>query len=206
MSYATLILGESGTGKTCSLRNLNPSNVLLIQPVRKPLPFRSAEWNGHVYVCNDAKKVVNALLNTKAEIIVIDDFQYFLIGILMNRRAERSFDKFSDIAGAGYDIVMTASQLAENKRVYILCHTDTDEFGMVRAKSIGKMLSEKICIEGLFTITLRTHVENGNYMFSTQNSGNDTVKSPIGMFEERFVDNDLALIDERIKAYYEIEQ
>ena len=206
MSYATLILGESGTGKTCSLRNLDPDKALLIQPVRKPLPFRSAEWNGHVYVCNDAKKVVNALLNTKAEIIVIDDFQYFLIGILMNRRAERSFDKFSDIAGAGYDIVMTASQLAENKRVYILCHTDTDEFGMVRAKSIGKMLSEKICIEGLFTITLRTHVENGNYMFSTQNSGNDTVKSPIGMFEERFVDNDLALIDERIKAFYEIEQ
>ena len=210
MSYATLILGESGTGKTASLRNFDPAKTLLIQPTRKPLPFRSKNWRegkgGNIYVCSDVRKIVDAMRRAPHEIIVIDDFQYLLIGILMNRRNERSFDKFSDIAGAGYDIVTTASQLDEHKRVYILCHTDTDEFGVVRAKSIGKMLSEKICVEGLFTITLRTHVENGNYTFSTQNSGNDTVKSPIGLFEQRFIDNDLNWVDQQVVEYYGINE
>ena len=210
MSYSCLVLGESGSGKTASLRNFDPAKTLLIQPARKPLPFRSKNWRegkrGNIYVCSDVRKIVDAMRRAPHEVIVIDDFQYLLIGILMNRRNERSFDKFSDIAGAGYDIVTTASQLDVNKRVYILCHTDTDEFGVVRAKSIGKMLSEKICIEGLFTITLRTHVENGNYTFSTQNSGNDTVKSPIGMFEQRFIDNDLNWVDQQVIDYYGINE
>lgn len=211
MSISVLILGESGTGKTCSLRNLDPKDTLLIQPVRKPLPFRS-NWHeikakgdgGNIFVCNDSQKIVSAMHRAPQSVIVIDDFQYVLISILMARRAERSFDKFSDIAGSGYDLVSAASQLSEEKRVYVLCHTETDDFGNVRAKSIGKMLTDKICIEGLFTITLRTHVENNHYTFQTHNSGQDTVKTPLQMFEADFVENDLAAVDATICEYYGI--
>ena len=212
MSYATLVLGESGTGKTCSLRNLDPSKTLLIQPVRKPLPFRAKGWKeiktkddgGNVFVCADPTKIVAAMHRARQEVIVVDDFQYILITILMARRAERSYDKFSDIAGAGYDVVMAASQLADEKRVYILCHTETDDFGHIRAKSIGKMLTDKICIEGLFSITLRTRVENGKYTFLTKNNGMDTVKSPIGMFESGEIENDLAAVDAAVCDCYGI--
>ena len=212
MSISVLILGESGTGKTCSLRNLDPKDTLLIQPVRKPLPFRSKDWHeikakgdgGNIFVCNDSQKIVSAMHRAPQSVVVIDDFQYVLISILMARRAERSFDKFSDIAGSGYDLVSAASQLSEEKRVYVLCHTETDDFGNVRAKSIGKMLTDKICIEGLFTITLRTHVENNHYTFQTHNSGQDTVKTPLQMFEADFVENDLAAVDAIICDYYGI--
>lgn len=204
MSIATLILGESGSGKTCSLRNLDPSKCLLIQPVAKPLPFRSGEWAKHIYVQSDSARIVNAMHKTKAEIVILDDFQYILANQFMARRNERGFDKFTDIGGAGFDIALAASQLAPEKRVYILGHTETDEAGNTRIKTLGRILSEKIVLEGMFTIVLRTIVDSGNgkYLFSTQNSGHDTVKSPMGMFESREIENDLASVDETIVSYY----
>ena len=96
MSYATLILGESGTGKTCSLRNLNPAECLLIQPTRKPLPFRSAGWRevmkkgdgGNIYVSDNSQKIMAAMLYTTAKIIIVDDWQYILANQFMSRRKE----------------------------------------------------------------------------------------------------------------------
>lgn len=215
MSYATLILGESGTGKTASLRNLNPKNTLLIQPVRKPLPFRSKDWHeikakgdgGNIFVCNDAQKIVACMKRAPQDVIVIDDWQYILSSQFMARRNEKSFDKFTDIGGAGYDIVQAASQLAENKRVYVLAHTATDEMGNVRIKTLGKLLDEKIVVEGMFTTVLRTFVDPGTgYFFLTHNNGHDTVKSPMGMFKENQVENDLAAIDDVICDYYGISE
>lgn len=214
MSYATLILGESGTGKTCSLRNLDPKKCLLIQPVRKPLPFPSKGWqeikekgdSGNIFVCSDTTKIIKAMKAVSKEIIVIDDFQYFLISAYMSRRREKSFDKFSEFAGMGFDIVTTASQLNEHKRVYVLGHSTTDEFGTVRLKTIGKMLDSVIVLEGLFTTVLRTRVDTASnkYYFMTKNNGHDTTKSPLGMFDESEIENDLAVVDNRIKEYYEI--
>lgn len=212
MSHLCFILGESGTGKTCSLRNIDPKNALLIQPVRKPLPFRCAGWKevrekgdgGSVYVSDDPTKIITAMSRTEADIIILDDFQYILLSIFMARRAERSYDKFNVIAGAGYDIVRAATELAENKRIYILCHTETDDFGYVRAKSIGKMLSEKIVVEGFIPMTLRTYVDSGRYYFMTHNSGQDTVKTPLGMYENNLIENDLAEVDKTICEYYGI--
>lgn len=215
MSYATLILGESGTGKTASLRNLNPKNTLLIQPVRKPLPFRAKNWHeikskgdgGNIFVCNDAQKIVACMKRAPQDVIVIDDWQYILSSQFMARRNEKSFDKFTDIGGAGYDIVQAASQLAENKRVYVLAHTATDEMGNVRIKTLGKLLDEKIVVEGMFTTVLRTFVDPGTgYFFLTHNNGHDTVKSPMGMFKENQVENDLAAIDDVICDYYGISE
>lgn len=212
MSYATLILGESGTGKTCSLRNLDPKNTLLIQPVRKPLPFRSAGWKeikekgdgNNIFVCADPMKILAAMRASPFDVIVVDDWQYILASMFMASRNIKGFDKFTDIGGAGFDIAKAASELGETKRVYVLAHSTSDEFGNTRIKTLGRLLDEKIVVEGMFTTVLRTHVENGKFQFSTQNSGSDTVKSPMGMFPERFIDNDLAEVDRTICAYYGI--
>lgn len=212
MSYSVLILGESGTGKSCSLRNLDPAKTLLIQPARKPLPFRSAQWRegkgGNIFVCSDAKRIVDVMHKAPHEVIVIDDFQYILANMFMNRRNEKSFDKFVDIGGAGWDIARAASELASHKRVYILGHTETDEYGNTRIKTLGRLLNEKCVLEGLFTIVLMTHVDAGagRYSFMTQNNGHNTVKSPMGMFESSEIENDLALVDKVIVDYYGLNQ
>lgn len=215
MSVATLILGESGTGKSTSLRNLNAAETLLIQSVRKPLPFKSKDWKlfdkerepkGNVFVTDDSARIIAIMRKTSRKVIVIDDFQYVLANEFMRRSEEKGFDKFTDIGRHAWDILSTASQLADDVRVYILSHTQSDDLGRVRVKTIGKMLDEKITVEGLFSIVLRTNVVNGNYLFSTRNNGSDTVKSPLGLFEEELIPNDLAAVDKAITEYYEITQ
>ena len=214
MSYATLILGESGTGKTCSLRNLDPAKTMLIQPIRKPLPFRAKGWKeakeagdgGNIFVTEEPSKIALAMRRAPREIIVVDDYQYILANLYMRARAVKGFDKFTEIGGAGFDIAKLASELAPEKRVYVLAHTTTDEFGNTRIKTLGKLLDEKIVVEGLFTTVLRTSVDAGHYYFLTHNSGHDTVKSPLGMFAEDQIPNDLAEVDKTICDFYEIQE
>lgn len=208
MSILTLILGESGTGKTSSLRNLDPAQTLLIQAVPKPLPFRSTGWRvhskaapGNIIRTDDADKICAVLANSKAPVVIVDDWQYILANEFMRRTNETGFQKFTDIGKAAWNVLTTAASCGD-KRVYLLAHTDTADDGRVKVKTIGKLLDEKICVEGLVTICLRTAVRDGRYYFSTRNSGNDTVKSPIGLFADHYIDNDLATVDSAIAAYY----
>lgn len=213
MSKAAIILGESGTGKSASLRNMDPAHTLLIQPVKKPLPFRSHDWKylsatgGNMYVTDNSDQIVKAMRKTTKDVIVIDDFQYVLSNEFMRRVTDvevgsAAFAKYNEIARHAWDVLMAASSLPDNKRVYILSHTSTDDFGRTKIKTIGKLLDEKIVIEGLVTIVLKTVVMNGQYLFSTRNSGSDTVKSPIGLFDDEFIENDLSVIDAKIFEYY----
>lgn len=214
MSAATMILGESGTGKSASMRNLDPSRTLLIQAVRKPLPFRSNAWKvkptlkapGNVIQTDDAAKIEHAMRQSPQEIVVIDDFQYVLANEYMRRSDEKGFEKFTDIGKNAWNILRAAGELADTRRVYILAHTASDEFGRTKMKTIGKLLDEKITPEGLVTIVLRTRVRDGAYLFSTQNDGNDTTKSPMGLFADQFIENDLAAVDAAICDYYGIAQ
>lgn len=208
MSIATLILGQSGTGKTTSLRNLDPNDVLLIQAVRKPLPFRSKEWKqltsegGSIYVCDNAAQICKVMEKTTRKIIIIDDNQYIMANEFMRRSAEKSFDKFTEIGRNMWDIFNKASALPDDVRVYILSHIEESEMGKTKIKTIGKLLDEKITLEGMVTICLQTQVVNDNYIFMTKNNGHNTVKSPIGLFESEHIENDLKAVDDAIVDYY----
>lgn len=214
MSYATLILGESGTGKTASLRNLDPSQTLLIQAQRKPLPFRAKGWStyekenerGNILVTHKSHVIEKAFKAFKQPIVVIDDWQYILANEFMERSEEKGFEKFTDIGRHAWDVMRAAAGGMDNRRVYILAHTQSDDFGRTKIKTIGKLLDEKITVEGMVSIVLRTVVSNGTYQFSTQNNGLDTVKSPMGMFDDTLIDNDLNAVDDAICGYYGIEK
>lgn len=214
-----MILGQSGTGKTSSLRNFDPSEVLLIQAVKKPLPFRAAGWvpcnkanpQGAILVTDCAQAIVGAMQRTTKPIIIIDDFQYILANefmrrVLDNTKGNEAFAKYNEIARNAWDILMCAGKLADTTRVYILAHTQEDESGRIKAKTIGKLLDEKITIEGLLTIVMRTSVINGQYLFSTQNNGSDTVKTPMEMFSDEHIPNDLSAVDKVITDYYQLNQ
>lgn len=147
---------------------------------------------------------------TKRKIIVIDDFQYTMSNEFMRRVTDKesgngSFAKYNEIAKSAWDILNMASALADDVRVYILSHTQTDDFGQTKIKTIGKLLDEKIVIEGLVSIVIRTEIFDGRNFMRTKNNGSDTVKTPIGMFEEERIDNDLAAIDKQICDYYNIQ-
>jgi hypothetical protein len=214
MSVSTIVLGASGTGKTTSLRNLSADSTLLIQAVKKPLPFRS-NWKsvsdgGNIIVSDNTQQICAAMQKTKRKIIVIDDFQYTMSNEFMRRVTDKesgngSFAKYNEIAKSAWDILNMASALADDVRVYILSHTQTDDFGQTKIKTIGKLLDEKIVIEGLVSIVIRTEIFDGRNFMRTKNNGSDTVKTPIGMFEEERIDNDLAAIDKQICDYYNIQ-
>jgi len=202
-----MVLGQSGTGKTTSLRNMNPADTLLIQVIAKPLPFRNAEWKpvaekGNVLIANSSESIIKAMRKTTRSVIVVDDLQYLLATEFMARAYEKGYEKFTEMALHYYNVLMAASALDDYKRVYLLSHTDTSDSGRIKAKTIGKMLDEKITVEGLLTIVFRTSVINGQYVFNTRNNGADTVKTPMGMFADEHIDNDLSAVDAAIVEYY----
>lgn len=203
MSIPVLILGESGTGKSASLRNFKRGEVAVINVAGKPLPFKS---DLGMITTDRYPEITRALLAMKTPSAVVDDAQYLLANEFMRRSGETGYQKFTDIAKNYWSLIAetVSKQMPPDKIVYFLSHIDRDQDGHEKVKTIGKLLDEKITVEGLFTIVLKTHVEDGKYTFFTQNSGFDTVKSPIGMFEEMQIDNDLKLVDKTIREYYDI--
>ena len=212
MSTPILILGSSGSGKSRSLKRLVPQDTLLIQAHSKPLPFKAPGWklfdmetkDGNIFVTDSSERIQKLMVGTKRKIIVIDDFQYVMANEFMRRSDERGYDKFTEIGRNAWNIMMLASSLPPDVRVYLLAHTDTNDAGIVKMKTIGRMLDEKITVEGLFTMVLRCIVRDGEHYFSTRNNGQDTVKTPEGMFNEELIENDLALVDNAVCEYYSI--
>ena len=202
MATITLILGESGTGKTASLRNFKTGELAVVNVAGKPLPFRANFET--LNNTTDFRDIVSFMRGTHAKTIVIDDCQYIMSFQYMRRLRENGWDKFNDIQSDFFNLIEFAKSLPDDVTVYFLSHLETKEDGRQKIKTIGKMLDEKITIEGMFTTVLKTYVSDGKYFFLTQNSGMDTVKSPLGMFNTYAIDNDLKYVDEKIRNYYQI--
>jgi hypothetical protein len=202
MGMPILILGESGTGKTTSLRNFKEGEIALVNVTGKALPFRGNFET--LKNTTDATKILKFMRETKAKRIIIDDCQYIMSFQYMRRIKENGWDKFNELQSDFFNIIDAVPSLPDDVVVYFLSHLETKDDGRQKIKTIGKMLDEKITIEGMFTTVLKTHVSDGKYYFLTQNSGNDTVKSPLGMFADFAIDNDLKYVDEKIRNYYQI--
>ena len=196
-----MIYGQSGTGKSTSMRNFTNDEVAVINVSGKPLPFRNKLTT---YDTDSYSKISSALNKIERKSIVIDDATYLMVNEFMRTAKVAGYQKYTDMAVNFNSLVVQASQLANDKIVYFLGHSDLKDDGTEHFKTIGKMLDNYVTVEGKFTIVLKTVVQDGKYYFSTHNSGQDTVKSPLGMFEDNYVDNDLKAVDAVIREYYGI--
>lgn len=204
MGLPVLVLGQSGTGKSASLRNCSEKDFAVINVAGKPLPFKSKI---QCETTDDYRKVMAHLKGLAAQgcrSIVIDDAQYLMANEFMRRATERGYDKFTEIAQNFWSLVNSVKDLPKDVIVYFFAHIEVDSNGNEKIKTVGKLLDEKITVEGMFTIVLKTNVTDGQYSFLTQNNGHDTTKSPIGMFPTYAIDNDLNYVDEKIRNYYEL--
>lgn len=204
MAIPVLIIGESGSGKSASLRNCDPKTFGIINVSGKPLPFKNSF---KTLDTDDYQKILGTLKLCKARSIVIDDSQYLMVNAFMRRFGEKGYDKYAEMAQNHWLLVQTViGQLPRDKIVYMMSHIERDKQGMEKAKTIGNMIDQYVTMEGLFTIVLKAQCTDGSYYFRTHNSGFDTVKSPIGMFEDDTIPNDLNEVDKTIRAYYGIDK
>lgn len=204
MGIPVLILGESGSGKTYSIKNMDPEKVGVFLVEKPRLPFRKQfkTVQGANYFV-----ILKALAEPKLKQYVIDDSQYLLVNEFFDRANETGYQKFTDMALNFRNLIhFVIRKVPDDVIVYFLHHTDTDANGKIKAKTIGRMLDEKLTVEGLFDIVLRTAVTPEGHVFLTQSTGSDTVKTPEEMFPENQIPNDLAVVDKAIRTYYGMEE
>ena len=199
MGIPVLVLGESGSGKTYAVKNMDPEKVGIFLVEKPRLPFKKE------FKCKKNATymdILKALADPKLKQYVIDDSQYLLVNEFFDRAGEPGYQKFTDMALNFRNLIhFVINKAPDDVIVYFLHHTETDNNGRIKAKTIGKMLDEKLTVEGLFDIVLRTQVDPDGHWFVTQSNGNDTVKSPEEMFPQK-IPNDLAAADTTIRAYY----
>lgn len=213
MSLPVLIMGQSGSGKTYSLKNFQPGEVGIISVEKGRLPFRSelkvaripkfensADINSYAQA-NAAKYswLETMIAKAKAPAVVIDDSQYLMANELFDRSGEKNYEKFTDIAKNFRGLIHFINELdQDNKIVYFLHHTEVGADGKEKCKTIGKMLDEKLCVEGCFDIVLYCQ----DHEFYTQGNGISTAKTPEGLFDSAKIPNDLKMVDSAIRDYY----
>lgn len=202
MGIPVLILGESGSGKSASLRNFNPEDVSIFNVAAKPLPFRKKL---PIMSTADYNAIVAGISKSTKKAFVIDDSQYLLCFESFAKAKETGFGKFTDIALHFYNLVQfVIRQTPPDVIVYFLHHTETDgNTGKVKAKTMGKMLDNQLTLEGLFSIVLMCVTDGKKHSFVTQSDGFTTAKSPMEMLPE-VIDNDLKSVDQAIREYYEL--
>lgn len=223
MAMMTLILADSGYGKTYSLRNVKPeeTGALLCRCIRKALPFRNENgWklhgkrlsNGQIQTGNviDVRDglhllgIIQRAATSGRRMIIIDDFQVIMQHENMNRAYELGYQKFTEMAEHTWRLIEAATQLPDDFRVYFLAHTEESE-GKIRMKTVGKMLNEKLTPEGYFPIVLRIIKRDGRHLFLLKGTDTDTVKCPPDMFPGvTEMDNDLAAFDAAITQFSDL--
>lgn len=212
MSLPVLIEGRSGSGKTFSLKNFKPEEIGVISVEKGRLPFRTeikavkipkfennADINSYAQA-NAAKYawIERTISKSQVKSIVIDDSQYLMANELFDRSGEKGYDKFTEMAKNFRNLIHFVNELDDDdKIVYFLHHTEVDSDGREKCKTIGKMLDEKLVVEGCFDIVIYCQ----DHEFYTQGNGMSTAKSPEGMFDAK-IPNDLKAVDDAIREYY----
>lgn len=201
MGIPVLILGESGSGKSCSMRNFEPGEVGIFNVASKPLPFKKklARIDGATY-----QSIVNSLSKHNLNKYVIDDSQYLMAFELFDKAKDLGYGKYTDMALNFRNLIQfIITKTPDDCIVYFLHHTETSDTGKIKAKTCGKMLDNQLTVEGLFSIVLLCKSDGQRHFFETQSDGYTTAKSPMDMFEKE-IDNDLKVVDEKIREYYEL--
>lgn len=201
MGIPVLVLGESGSGKSASLRNFEPDEIGIFNVASKPLPFRKkllkVDKAGYA-------TILKALEKPTKKVYAIDDSQYLMCFEEFARAKETGYQKFTDMALNFYNLVhFIIESTPPDVTVYFLHHTETSDTGKTKAKTVGKMLDSKLTLEGLFSIVLLCRTDGTRHFFETQSDGYTTAKSPMEMFE-REIDNDLKMVDNTIREYFEL--
>ena len=205
MGEAVIVYGKSGTGKSLSLLNFGEDEILYVNTINKRLPFRKKFR--YEYVSSDTAKVKNALRKMPTKTAVIDDFGYQQTAKFMaehnKKQGGSQFDLYNSIADDAYELIMCVkNELPDDVIVYLVMHEETSDYGETKLKTIGKLLDQKVCVEGMVTVCLRAMKEGTDrYCFRTQSDGSDISKSPEGMFELK-IDNDLKAVDAKIREYW----
>lgn len=199
MGIPVLILGESGSGKSASLRNFEQNEVGIFNVAGKPLPFRK-RLKKVDYATYPA--IMKSLSKPSLKTYVIDDSQYLMAFEELDRAMETGYQKFTEMALHFSGLVrFCITSLPPDVIVYFLHHTETTDAGKIKAKTVGKMIDSKLTLEGLFSIVLLCEATSDGHHFITQSDGYTTAKSPMDMFPPK-IDNDLKLVDSTIRDYY----
>jgi len=224
MAHSVLIIAESGTGKSTSIRNLNPKETFIINIANKPLPFKGWKKNytmiskdnpkGNMTATSTTAGIIKAIQHVNDKMphitnLVIDDWQYMSSFEYFDRANEKGYDKFTQIAANLAQVAKMPKDLRDDLYIFFMTHseeaTDINGHRKVKAKTIGKMIDNTLTLEGLFSIVLFGRVVKEEdklvYGFDTQNNGENTCKSPMEMFEEFFIDNDLQFVKDCIIQY-----
>lgn len=203
MGIPVLVMGKSGSGKSASLRNFSPKEVGIFNVASKPLPFKGGK---DFMVVNHAtySTIEKTLMKATLKAYVIDDSQYLMAFDSFDNAGVVGFGKFTDMAVRFYQLLKTIiEKTPQDTVVYLLHHSEENEYGDLKAKTIGKMIDQQLTLEGLFSIVLMAKItEDGAYKFITRSNGHNTVKTPLGMFDDELIDNDLKAVDTTIRDYY----
>ncbi len=201
MGIPVLILGESGSGKSTSLRNFESDEIGIFNVAGKPLPFKKQLKKADNVKYTD---IVKGLSIPKLKTYIIDDSQYLMAFEMFDKAKETGYNKFTDVALNFRNLVdFIIRKVPNDVIVYFLHHTETTETGKIKAKTSGKMLDNQLTLEGLFSIVLLCKTDGQEHYFETQSDGFTTCKSPMEMFESK-IDNDLKMVDSTIREYYQI--
>jgi len=211
MAIPILLMGRSGSGKSASLRNVT-EDTFVVNVSNKPLPFRP-KANLKVMACDEYLRIKSALraaYDKGIRLAVIDDAGYLMTSKFMSghrqAKGNSQFDLYNEIADNFYSLVrFVADELPKDMVVVVVMHEEKNDMGESKPKTIGKLLDDKVCVEGMFTIVLHALKLDGKYVFATATDGLDVTKTPIGMFDETYVDNDMNAVVERIREYYKEE-
>lgn len=204
MGIPVLILGESGSGKSCSMRNFKKNEIGVYNIAGKPLPFR-----GDIATFDNPKynEIMASIKKGSFKSYVIDDSQYLMAFALFDRAKETGYGKFTDIAVDFRNLIDFVINLTPpDTIVYFLHHIEEADSGKIKAKTSGKMIDTQLTLEGLFSIVLLCRTDGKEHYFETQSDGYTTCKSPLGMFEGTRIDNDLKLVDETIREYWKLDK